>query len=243
MEVSGKQTLDFSGWVDAGASYGKAGSLLLDPYNFTVGQAEASMINRVLRTGTSTSVAADNDIYVNYVIDGRGRYSGGGLTLSSGNNININDYIVTNNGAINLFANSGTVTLAPGKVVYAGTEPITVRSGGNLTNGYYLTSGLLSLNSTQGSVNIDQGIDSSIGNLLIQAAADVNINQPIVSLSDGNTVNISTGNDIKVNAQIDGRPALGSNPNGALTMTAGRNIDLNKSIIANSIGLTVVSEP
>lgn len=238
VEVSGKQTLDFNGGVDAGASYGRPGSLLLDPYNFIVGQAEASMINRVLRTGTSTSVAADNDIYVNYVIDGRGRYSGGGLTLSSGNNININDYIVTNNGAINLFANSGTVTLAADKVVYAGTAPITVRSWSTLTNAFYLTSGLLSLTSTQGSVNIDQGIDSSIGNLLIQAAADVNINQPIVSLNDGNTVSITTGNDIRINAQIDGRPALGSSPNGALTMTAGRNIDLNKSIIAYSIGLT-----
>jgi hypothetical protein len=39
---------------------------------------EASLISRVLRTGTSTSVSADNDLYVNYVIDGRGRYTGGG---------------------------------------------------------------------------------------------------------------------------------------------------------------------
>jgi filamentous hemagglutinin family protein len=238
VEVSGKQTLFFNGLVDAGASFGKAGSLLLDPYNFTIGMAEAGLINRVLRTGTSTSVSADNNLYVNYVIDGRGRYIGGGLTLSAGNNVNVNDYIITNNGAINLFATAGTVTLAPGKVVYAGTAPITVRSGGTLTNAPYVTGGLLSLISTQGSVNIDQGIDSSIGNLLLQAAGDVNVNQPIVSHSDGNTVNVSAGNDIKVNAQIDGRPALGSNPNGAVTMTAVQNIDLNKSILANGINLT-----
>ena len=200
VEVSGKQALLFNGLVDAGATYGKAGSLLLDPYDFTIGIAEAGLLNRVLRTGTSTSVSADHDIYVNYVIDGRGRAAGGGLTLSAGNNINVNDYLITNNGAINLFAAAGTVTLAPNKVVYAGTAPITVRSGGDLYNAPYLTGGLLSLISTQGSVFINQGIDSSIGNLLLQAAADVNVNQPIVSLSDGNSVNVSAGNNINVNA-------------------------------------------
>jgi len=235
VEVSGKQTLFFDGSVDAGASYGKAGSLLLDPYNFTIGMTEAGLISRVLRTGTSTSVSADNNLYVNSFIDGRGRYTGGGLTLSAGNDVNVNDYIITNNGAINLFAGAGTVNLATGKVVYAGMAPLTVRSGGTLTNASYLTGGLLSLISTQGSIDIDQGIDSSIGDLLIQAAGDVNVNEPIVSLSDGNKVSVSADNDINVNAQIDGRPVLGSNPNGSVTMTAGQDIYLNKSILANSI--------
>ncbi|MBU3948856.1 MAG: filamentous hemagglutinin N-terminal domain-containing protein [Proteobacteria bacterium] len=238
VEVSGKQMLDFNGMVDAGASNGRAGSLLLDPYDFIIGMAEASLINRVLRTGTSTSVRADKDIYVNYVIDGRGRYAGGGLTLSAAKDININDYIVTNNGAINLYAGSGTVSLAQGKLVYAGTAPITVRSGSTLTNASYLTSGLLSLISTQGLVNINHGIDGSIGDLFIQAEEDVNINEPIVSLSDGNTVEVIAGNNIIINAQIDGRPALDSNPNGTVTMSAGKNIDLNKSILANLINLS-----
>lgn len=237
VEVSGKQTLTFNGLVDAGAASGKAGSLLLDPYNFTIGLSEASLINRVLRTGTSTSVNADNDIYVNYIIDGRGYYSGGGLTLSAGNNININDYIITNNGAINLFATAGTVNLTPGMVVYAGTAPITVRSGADLYMAPYLTGGLLSLISTQKSVFINQGIDASIGNLFIQAAEDVNINQPIVSHSDGNSVNIIAGNNINVDAQIDGRPALGTY-NGSVAIAAGQNIYLNKSILASSINLT-----
>ena len=237
VEVSGKQTLDFSGQVDAGAAYGKAGSLLLDPYNFTIGMTEASLINRVLRTGTSTSVSADNDIYVNYVIDGRGYYAGGGLTLSAGNNVNVNDYIVTNNGAINLFAAAGTINLASGKVVYAGTAPITVRSGADLYMAPYLTGGLLSLISTQKSVFINQGIDASIGNLLIQAAENVEINQPIISHSDGNSVNIVAGSNINVDGQIDGRLVDGGYPYGSVTLTAGQNIYLNKSILANSINL------
>jgi filamentous hemagglutinin family protein len=237
VEVSGKQTLDFSGMVDAGADNGRAGSLLLDPYNFYVGMAEASLINRVLRTGTSTSVSADNNIYVNYLIDGRGRYAGGGLTLNAGNGIQVNEHIVTNNGAINLYAGTGSVNLASGKVVYAGAAPITVRSGADLYNAPYITGGLLSLISTGGSVHIDQGIDPSIGNLFLQAAVDVDVNEPIVSLNDGNSVTINAGNDINVNDQIDGRPALGSSPNGTVTMTAGQDIDLNRSIIANTINL------
>ncbi len=239
VEVSGKQSLLFNGLVDAGASQGRSGSLLLDPYDFTIGRAEASLINRVLRTGTSTSVTADHDMFVNYTIDGRGRYAGGGLTLTAGHNLNVNDNVLTNNGAINLFATTGSLNLASGKVVYSGTSPITLRSGGTLTNAAYLIGGPLSLISTQGSVNINQGIgNSSTGNLLIQASGDVDVNQPIVSLSDGDSVTVTAGNDINVNAQIDGRSAPGSNPNGTLTMTAGRDIDLNKSILAGGINLT-----
>jgi len=230
--------LSFNGLVDAGAAFGSAGSLLLDPYDFTIGITEATLIDRVLRTGTSTFIGASNNIYVNYAIDGRGRYQGGGLTLSAGNSININEFIVTNNGAISLYAGTGTINLAPGKVVYAGLAPITVQSGADLYNAPYLTAGPLTLISTQGSVYINQGIDSSIGNLFIRAARDVFVNQPIVSLNDGNTVDISAGSVIRVNAQVDGRPALGSNPNGAVTMVAGQDIYLYRSILAQTINLT-----
>jgi filamentous hemagglutinin family protein len=238
VEVSGRQGLSFNGLVDAGAAYGNAGSLLLDPYDFTIGITEATLIDRVLRTGTSTFVSASNNINVNYAIDGRGRYQGGGLTLSAGNSININEYIVTNSGAINLYAGTGSINLAPGKVVYAGWAPITVQSGADLYNAPYLTAGPLTLISTQGSVYINQGIDSSIGNLFIRAARDVVVNQPIVSMNDGNSVDISAGSVIRVNAQIDGRPALGSNPSGAVTMVAGQDIYLYRSILAQTINLT-----
>lgn len=246
VEVSGKETLAFGGFVDASAPRGSSGSLLLDPYDFTIGMSEASLINRVLRTGTSTSVSADNNIYVNYVIDGRGRYAGGGLTLSAGNSINVNDYIITNNGAINLYAGRGTVSLAPGTVVYAGTAPITVRSGADLYNAPYLTGGLLWLISSGGSVYISQAIESALGSLFISAADDVDINEPIVSISTGGSVNVTAGRDITIGAQVDGRPSAGVNPLGSVTMTAGRDIHLKNSIIANSInlaGMGTISAP
>ncbi len=68
MEVSGKRTLDFQGSADASAASGVGGSLLLDPANLEIGISEASIITRVLRTGTSTTLAADVDINVNSAI-------------------------------------------------------------------------------------------------------------------------------------------------------------------------------
>ncbi len=135
LEVSGKGTLDFLGQADASAAAGQAGSLLLDPANLDIGASEAAVITRVLRTGTSTTLAADHDISVNSAITGGDRLAGGGLTMNAGNNINVNDFIVTNNGAVNLFATQGTVNIAPGKAVFAGTAPISVNAGGTLHTG------------------------------------------------------------------------------------------------------------
>lgn len=241
VEVSGKGQLTFNGFVDASAANGKAGSLLLDPYDLTLGTREAGIMSRVLRTGTSVSVSADNDINLNYTVDGRGRIAGGGVTLSAGHDINLNDYLITSNGAINLFANAGTVRMAAGKVVHAGTAPIMVRSGSTLYSAPYLTGGKLTLASTLGSVNLDYPVESFIGDLVVQAAADVNVNQPVVSHMDGNSVTVTAGNSINVNALVDGRPAFGIDPVGTVTMTAGQNINLSKSIIAHDISLTATA--
>lgn len=489
VEVSGKQNLHFKGQVDAGASNGSAGSLLLDPYDLYIAATEAALIDRILKTGTSTTVAADNDIYVNSVIDGRGWIAGGGLTLTAGRDLNVNQNVITNNGAINLFAggainlasekavfagvapivlqsggainiggslfgsslaltagtdlaisrhllsddgsinvfsggalnlmsgsavvalaapvacqsggaltsdaylygsslslaagtdltvnhiaatnngpitmtaggamglsseavvsagtapvslacggalnssaflyggglaltagtaltlnnyaltNSGAITfmsggamnlgsnaalysgtapislesggafssngllwggnvavssannidvngiiltddgavdltaggamnLFSGTIVYSGTAPITLHSAGALTNAADLYAATLSLTSAAGSVSVNKGIESAIGNVSIQAGDEVNLNASIVSLNDGNALAVSAGGDININAQIDGRPSEGANPNGAVTMTAGQDINLSKSILAHSINLT-----
>jgi filamentous hemagglutinin family protein len=240
MEASGKGTLAFLGTADASAPSGTAGSLLLDPAILDIGLAEAGLISRVLRTGTSTSLAADIDINVNSLIDGRGRLAGGGLTMTAGNNVNVNDFVLTNNGAINLFATAGTVNVAPGKAVFAGTAPITVRTGGTLHTGPLLTGGALSLTSTAGGVAIDTFIDAGTGPVAISAAGDVDINQPIVNLVSGNPLNVAAGNDINVNAQIDGRGGVAG---GAVTLTAGNHLRLFDHITTNdgAINLSTIT--
>jgi hypothetical protein len=128
LEVSG--TLGVLGQADASAANGTSGSLLLDPAFLNIGAAEASTITRVLRTGTTTNLQADVDIDVNSAIFGGDREQGGGLNMTAGNNINVNDFIVTNNGAINMTATGGTVSIADGEAVFAGSAA-TVNANGN----------------------------------------------------------------------------------------------------------------
>jgi filamentous hemagglutinin family protein len=238
MEVSGKGTLAFLGQADASAAAGQAGSLLLDPTNLDIDATTASVITRVLRTGTSTTLAASNDISVNSAISGGDRLSGGGLTLNAGNNINVNDFIVTNNGAVNLFATQGTVNIAPGKAIFAGNAPISVSAGGSLHTGLFFTGGALAIASTGGSVIVDSFIDGHAGTVNIHAAGNVDINQPIVNLAAGDGLDVTAGNDINVNAQVDGRGGVAG---GAVTMTASNNLHVNDSIVTNNGAVNLVA--
>lgn len=228
VEVSGKRTLDFAGTVDAGATAGAPGLLLLDPATMNIGLAEASLISRVLRTGTSTTVTADVDINVGAAIDGRGRIAGGGLTLRAGRDINVDNFIVTANGAIGLEATAGTVRVAPGVGVFGGTAPITVSTGADLSTGVFVTSGALNLASTAGSVELATPLDATLGAVTVSAAQDVRVNQPVVNLRNGSGFSATAGRDVLVNAQIDGR---GGANGGTLSLTAGRSVTFNESVV------------
>jgi len=240
LEVSGKGTLDFLGMADASAPNGQAGSLLLDPAFLNIGSAEASTITRVLRTGTTTNLQADVDINVNSAVFGGDREQGGGLNMTAGNNINVNDFVVTNNGAINMTATQGTVNVAAGKAVFAGSAPITITTGGTLHTAPLVTSGALSLQSIAGSIAIDSFIDDHTGPVSIKAAGDVDINQPIVNMVNGSNLSVSAGQDVNVNGQVDGR---GGAEGGAVSMTASRNLNVNQAIVTNNgaIALTATN--
>ena len=231
MEVSGKQTLSFLGDADASAANGHGGSLLLDPAFLVIGVTEAANITRVLRTGTTATLQADNDITVNSAIIGGDREQGGGLTVTAGQNIFINDFIVTNNGALNFTAQQGTVAVALGKALFAGTAPISITAGGSLRTAPLVTSGALALRSTAGSVFVDSFIDEHTGPVSITAAGTVDINQPIVSLANGSTLTVQAGTDVNVNAQVDGRGGVAG---GAVQMTAGRDVNVNQAVVTNN---------
>ena len=238
LEVSGKGTLEFLGRADASAAAGQGGSLLLDPAFIEVGAIEAGAIARVLRTGTSTNLAADVDITVNSAITGGDRTAGGGLTMTAGNNININDFVVTNDGAINLLASKGTVNVAAGKAVYAGSAPITVSSSGSVHTAPLVTSGALSIASVTGSVYIDSFIDGHTGPVSIHAAGDVDINQPIVNLAGGSALDVSAGQDVNVNALVIGSGGVAG---GAVKMTATRDLNVNESIVTDNGNISLAA--
>ncbi|MBL8345139.1 MAG: filamentous hemagglutinin N-terminal domain-containing protein [Rubrivivax sp.] len=234
VEVSGRGTLDFAGTVDAGAAPGlggAAGSLLLDPEVMNIGLAEASLISRVLRTGTSATVSASQDILVGATIDGRGRVAGGGLTLSAGRDILVNEFIVTANGAVRLDATTGTVRIAAGRGIFTGNAPITVNTGGDLSAGALVTTGALSLRSTGGSIDLDTPLDATLGAVTVTAAQDVRINQPVLNLRNGSGFTALAGGDIVVNAQIDGRSANAGAASGAVDLSAGGSVRFNESVV------------
>lgn len=238
LEVSGKGTLEFLGKADASASAGQGGSLLLDPAFLEVGAIEAGAIARVLRTGTSTNLAADVDITVNSAITGGDRTAGGGLTMTAGNNININDFVVTNDGAINLLASKGSVNVAAGKAVYAGSAPITVSSSGSVHTAPLVTSGALSIASVTGSVYIDSFIDGHTGPVSIRAAGDVDINQPIVNIAGGSALDVTAGQDVNVNALVIGRDGVAG---GAVKMTAARDLNVHESIVTDNGNISLAA--
>ena len=239
LEVSGKGTLAFNGTADASAANGVSGSLLLDPAFFTIGAVEASQISTTLRTGTSVTLAADVDINLNSIVDGRSGVAGGGITMTAGNNINLNDHLLTNNGAIHLTATNGTINALAGKLVSAGTASIALIAGSNLSTGALLTSGALSLQSLNGAVSIDTALGNATGPLNINAATDVIINQPLLSIASGNALTVNAGTDITINAIIDGRSRAITG--GTVNLVAGNNIHLNNSIVTLDGAINVTS--
>ncbi|HEX8027381.1 MAG TPA: hypothetical protein VF491_02920, partial [Vicinamibacterales bacterium] len=159
----------------------------------------------------------------------------------AGNNIALNQSIVSEDAAISLTATGGTVITATGQGLYAGSGGISVTTGATLDTGITSTTGSLSFRSTNGAVNVNQVIDDTTGAVTIGAGTAVNVNQAITNLKTGNSLNVTAGTDINVNAAVDGRN--GTAAGGAVTMTAGNGITVVSPIATNdgAISLTATS--
>ncbi len=173
VEVSGKETLNFYGFVDARAPFGKIGTLLLDPKNITVANGGSAALTAVDQfgdgggtsnetiapatinaAGANVVLQANNDITVNDPIAMTG--SGITLTLRAGRDINVNANVSTTNGAIGLTANdsgatlanrdagAGDIVMAAGTTLNAGTAGTTLTIGTLSTAGGISAMGLIS---------------------------------------------------------------------------------------------------
>ncbi|MFN5944051.1 MAG: filamentous hemagglutinin N-terminal domain-containing protein [Phycisphaerae bacterium] len=128
VEVSGKNTLDFKGFVNASASRGENGTLLLDPKNIIIADGgntaltstgfntdvaftftyDASAVTDILNTGTGVVLQANNDITINEAISvNNPSGTGGSLTLNALRSITINQPITTDGGDVTAIANFG----------------------------------------------------------------------------------------------------------------------------------------
>ncbi len=104
VEVSGKQTLSFTGRVDTTAPSGSLGTLLLDPFDLIIDAPEAAAISNAT---ANVNLTADNNITFNTEIYNRNL--GVGISAEAGNNIFVNSNIFTNTGNIRLFSTNGGV--------------------------------------------------------------------------------------------------------------------------------------
>jgi filamentous hemagglutinin family protein len=149
-----------------------------------------------LATGSSVTLAADDDITINSALSVAGTSNGGALTLDAGRSILINASINTNNGALTLLANAplsagvvdaqrdtgaAVITMAAGTSINTGTAAvsITMGNGAGRTN---TAAGLIDLGSiTAASIDVENhggvaGSDLTVdGTLASTAAAGVTL--------------------------------------------------------------------
>ena len=230
VEVSGKNNLDYQGQVDALAPVGKAGTLLLDPTNIQiVAAADANTFNlndvnnvaapdlpggtrlnvNVLNTATANVILqASNNITFDAAVNITSQ--GVGLTAQAGNNIIVNQSIVTNGGNLDFRANDNTLGTATGTGSVVINAPINTTFNGDFDgDGGFLvgsfTSRGFNFDSTGGSIT-----------------------------TDGGSININTDNFITTNLLNSGGNGNNSVDGGLVTLRAGGTITASRIITSAS---------
>ncbi|WP_287728419.1 CHAT domain-containing protein, partial [Microcystis sp. M53BS1] len=231
MEVSGKEYLIFRGNVDTSAANGKSGTLLLDPTNITVinglgsftsltdvdnvldpdnppNTIDVNLINNAL---SNVILQATNDI--NFQTSVNVSAVGVGLTAQAGRDINFNDSISTNGGALNFSAgrniiganltgnistsssivNAGNVTLAAdGNIIVNSIQATsTVGDGGNVTIN---TGGNIKSTGTSDSIVTNSSTVGNAGNISLTSTngeIDVSSGRVQAVAFNGNSGNIT----------------------------------------------------
>ena len=243
IEVSGKNTLGFTGTVDLS----RAGTLLLDPTDLTIDAATANAIMTTLRSGANSTNTGAGNITVSSVIDGRSGTAGGALTLSGAGNVAINKDIYTNNGAVSISTTGGTLSMAATgggaatpTTIHAGNAAITLSASGAVTTQHLVTTGAVSVTSTAGAVTLAQGLGGSLGTGLGSLAVSATGNVGLKAIKSAGNVNVATGTaDITLDGAIDsgGNITLGNSAGSG--GAANTNILLRNSLFASSGGITL----
>ncbi|MBV5304239.1 MAG: filamentous hemagglutinin N-terminal domain-containing protein, partial [Chlorobium sp.] len=185
-EVSGKGQLDFQGSVDLTALGGKAGTLLLDPYDVTISTGtdlnipspfaatgDSSVLNvttlqNALGAGnvqvtTGASGIQSGDITIANSV---GWFSDYSLTLTAQNNITINTGVnisAVGDGGITLTATAGSIANA-GKVRTYGAGALTAHAAGAISGaGSYNVVGTSSFISDSGSITLSAATNKFTG--------------------------------------------------------------------------------
>ncbi|WP_204103185.1 MULTISPECIES: CHAT domain-containing protein [Spirulina sp. CCY15215] len=101
VEVSGLETLDYRGWVDASGINGEFGTLLLDPTDFVVDGSNVAAINNAL---ANVNLTATQDIFIDEAIAMAN--AGVGLTVEGDRHVRVNADITTQGGDVQLIGDA-----------------------------------------------------------------------------------------------------------------------------------------
>ena len=185
VEVSGKDTLIFRGHVDATASNGAIGTLMLDPTDIVVEDAGAAAIGDIddfADAGASVSISPAS-------LDGAGASvvlqatqditftdsvalstTGAGITAQAGRDITVNAAISTTGGAVTLIANDSATTQADGSIFL--NAAIDTTTGGT-------AGGVIDLTVDGGTGGIDLGANLTTQNATIDLNGAVSVSAPL----------------------------------------------------------------
>jgi hypothetical protein len=191
VEVSGKENLDFNGFVDMRAPNGLWGTLLLDPKFLIVATSGGpyngnnAFANNPSGTNTITPASIDA-IAGNVILQANTDItftdalhmttSGATLTVQAGRSILINNNIITTNGAIAMTANdsaatvaqrdagAGNISMASSTSLLAGNQNITLTIGSANTGGF-----------TSGSMTLDGAVINTSGVLSLTSPNDISL--------------------------------------------------------------------
>lgn len=228
IEISGNNRLTFRGDASATAPHGRPGTVLFDPPDLRIGvglDVEPDAISRMLQAGTSVTQAATNDLFVNGRIDGRGGVAGAKLTLNAGRNVELNDDILTNAGAVEVTAAAGKITMGAGSAttmsgglgaaILTGGGKVTFNAAGDISIENLVTTGGVAATSTGGNVILNQKLVSNgpvdlSGKEVVLKHSIFTSNQTIsLGRSDG-LVRLNPAND-ETNLDANGKAPFGKN--------------------------------
>ncbi|WP_298621958.1 YDG domain-containing protein [uncultured Zoogloea sp.] len=239
-EVSGKGVLDFRGQVDLLASAGRAGTLLLDPYNLTISSGadtiasgfDADGDDSVLNVATLQNALANGNVTVTTGSGGSqagnitvastlGWFSNYSLTLTAANNITVNSgvsMIAAGNGNMILTATGGALSNAGTVRTYGGN--LTVVAGGAVSGaGVYDVAGTASF-TAGGNIDLTTATNRFVGAMsLATTSGSVQLVNSVATVLNGASatsgVSIASGGSITTGGSATGLDS-GS---GALTLT------------------------
>jgi len=236
VEVSGKESLGFAASVNTLAPLGKTGTLLLDPMNLIVanaGVAYSPGVNNLFANnpaGTNTitpasiaaaatniTLQANTDITITDPIAMTA--AGATLTMQAGRSALINNNVSTNNGAISVTANdpgaiaanrsagAGSITMAAGTTLNAGTQSIALTSSAGGTPGDItannLTAGSGIQLTSQNAITLNGAVNVGSGTVTINANAD-GAGASAFTMNAGSSITTSNATAAAVGINVNG---------------------------------------